>query len=258
MTMLFDEHPIVVSPALASCIGLNEAIVIQQIHYWSQKSKHLIDGHTWIYNSVRSWREQFPFWSEATIKRTLDRLEDMGLIVSGRHNKHKRDQTKWYRINYQSIADLSQSRFGQNDQMEQVKMTKSTRSKCANAVGQNDQTITRDYTETTTDTVNTLAADAPRVPYQEFVSLYHECLPELPRVQLLTEKRKKAIKARWNTSEKTKSLDWWREYFLVCKSNPFLMGDNSRGWRADFDFLMTESKFARIVEGSYNYGVATG
>ena len=32
--ILFDEQPIVVSRELAKLIGLNEAIVLQQVHYW--------------------------------------------------------------------------------------------------------------------------------------------------------------------------------------------------------------------------------
>jgi len=32
--ILFDEQPIVIDKVLARKIGLNEAIVIQQVHYW--------------------------------------------------------------------------------------------------------------------------------------------------------------------------------------------------------------------------------
>ncbi len=32
--LLLDEHPLLVMPKLATLIGLNEAIVLQQVHYW--------------------------------------------------------------------------------------------------------------------------------------------------------------------------------------------------------------------------------
>ena len=32
--LLIDDYPILVLPKLATEIGLNEAIVLQQIHYW--------------------------------------------------------------------------------------------------------------------------------------------------------------------------------------------------------------------------------
>ncbi|HDE3362621.1 TPA: DnaD domain protein, partial [Staphylococcus aureus] len=38
--LLIDDYPIQVLPKLAELIGLNEAIVLQQIHYWLNNSKH--------------------------------------------------------------------------------------------------------------------------------------------------------------------------------------------------------------------------
>ena len=35
--LLINEHPLQVLPSLATKIGLNEAIVLQQIHYWKKK-----------------------------------------------------------------------------------------------------------------------------------------------------------------------------------------------------------------------------
>jgi len=92
-----------------------------------------------------------------------------------------------------------------------------------------------------------------RVPYQEIVDLYHEILPELPRVVKISETRKKHLKARWLESEKTQSLEWWRDYFEIIKERPFLMGENDRNWQADFDFLITESKFLAILGGKYKW-----
>ncbi|MFO7970170.1 MAG: replication protein [Desulfobacterales bacterium] len=90
-----------------------------------------------------------------------------------------------------------------------------------------------------------------KTPYQEIVNLYHEILPELPRVVKLTDKRKSQIKARWFESEKTQTLDWWKGYFEMIRERPFLMGNNERGWKADIEFLTTQSKFIGILEGKY-------
>jgi hypothetical protein len=89
------------------------------------------------------------------------------------------------------------------------------------------------------------------IPYQKIIDLYHEILPELPQVSKLTEKRKVQIKARWMESEKTQSLEWWKEFFETVKDRPFLLGKNDRGWTADIDFLTTQSKFIKIIEGKY-------
>lgn len=99
--------------------------------------------------------------------------------------------------------------------------------------------------------ITTKAPPVEKVPFQEIVSAYHEILPTLPAMKLQTANRKKVLAARWKTSDKTKSIEWWREFFTVVSNTPFLMGKNDRGWKADFDFLITESKFAGILEGKY-------
>ncbi len=90
-------------------------------------------------------------------------------------------------------------------------------------------------------------------PYQAIIDLYHEALPELPAVKALNAKRKQAIKARWNSEDKTKNLDYWKGYFQHVRRSNFLMG--STGWMANIDFLFTESKYIKIIEGGYEEGV---
>ncbi|COX24474.1 TPA: DnaD domain protein [Staphylococcus aureus] len=137
--LLIDDYPIQVLPKLAEAIGLNEAIVLQQIHYWLNNSKHKYDGKTWIFNSYPEWQKQFPFWSLITIKRTIYSLEKQNLLLIGNYNKAKFDKTKWYSINYQTIEGMIRPSY-QND-------TTSV-SKRDDGVYQNDTTNTIDYTET--------------------------------------------------------------------------------------------------------------
>jgi len=106
--LLINEAPLMIVPSLAKEIGLNEAVVLQQIHYWLEKSKHLIKGKKWVYNTYEDWQEQFPFWSISTIKRVFHSLEKLGLVVSDNWNDLKMDKTKWYTINYQELAEIEQ------------------------------------------------------------------------------------------------------------------------------------------------------
>ncbi len=115
--LLFNEPPLVISPSLARVVGLNGAIVLQQIHYWLQKSGHMRNGVRWIYNTYKDWQEQFPFWSEKTIKRVIKGLKETGLIEIGNFNKLKIDKTNWYTINYEKVEEktMAVSRpLGQN------------------------------------------------------------------------------------------------------------------------------------------------
>lgn len=127
--LLFDEKPLVISPALAKSIGLNEAIVLQQVHYWLENNKknnrNFIDGKYWTYNSISDWhKEFFAFWSEDTVKRTFINLEKKGILIIANYNKDKRDRTKWYSINYEILGDLQ----------------KCNSAKCTNGLGQNAPT----------------------------------------------------------------------------------------------------------------------
>jgi len=128
--LLLDERPLLVMPKLASLIGLPESIFLQQLHYWTEHSSNIIDGNKWVYNSVKEWRKQFPFWSERTLRRIIKGLEDEKLIIVGNFNKLAIDQTKWYRINYENLYLLDTKTpnlpngkaHGQIDHMERPKV----------------------------------------------------------------------------------------------------------------------------------------
>ncbi len=98
-------------PTLATLIGLNEAIVLQQVHYWlktkENDQQNYIDGHYWVYNTYKQWQKQFPFWHLNTIQRTFTSLEKKGLLISANYNKAGFDKTKWYTINYPALNNKS-------------------------------------------------------------------------------------------------------------------------------------------------------
>lgn len=105
-TWLFDEHPLVIDVKLAQVIGLNQAIVLQQLNYWlHSRSAKKINGKVWVYNRIKDWNEQFPFWSKNTVQRTLDSLEKDHLVITGNFNKYKFDRTKWYSINQAELVN---------------------------------------------------------------------------------------------------------------------------------------------------------
>lgn len=106
--VLYDRYPLIINPTLAEMVGLNEAVVLQQIHYWTEKNRqddrNLQDGFYWTYNSIDAWhQEQFRFWGLNTLKRTFSSLESKELLIVGNYNKDPRDRTKWYRINHEKL-----------------------------------------------------------------------------------------------------------------------------------------------------------
>lgn len=103
--LLIDEEPLQVLPSLAKAIGLNDAIFLQQIHYWLRRSKHEHDGCKWIYNTYEQWQEQFPFWSLDTMQRIAKRLLEADLIRVERLSKGWSNQN-WYTINYEAVENM--------------------------------------------------------------------------------------------------------------------------------------------------------
>lgn len=101
---LFNEPPMLIPRSVAVAVGLNEAIVLQQFHYWLGKVRNVRDGKRWVYNSYPKWRKQFPFWSERTVERIITKLEKDELLISAIFNRDGRDRTKWYTIDYDKLV----------------------------------------------------------------------------------------------------------------------------------------------------------
>ena len=108
------------------------------------------------------------------------------------------------------------------------------------------------------------AAPPPRnpCPTDRIIALYHEHLPMLSRVEVINDARRRSISARWKEvvsdpdirkaqDPREAALEFFAWFFGHVATSPFLTG-KSKDWRADIDFLMTPTKFARVVEGSYH------
>ncbi|PHM45903.1 replication protein [Xenorhabdus mauleonii] len=165
-SLLLKSRPLVVNPELAVRLGLNEAIVLQQLQYWLTETESGIDanGRRWIYNTIEKWQEQFPFFSESTIKRAFANLKKMNVLRIEQINKSNHDRTNYYSINYEhallndevkmtpSNDSKSHRRTGQNDLIDKRKMKRSNGSDCAALNGSNWPDLTENTTEITTET----------------------------------------------------------------------------------------------------------
>lgn len=110
-------------PQLAAFLeNTDQALLIQQIHYWLQNEKVgyvLRDGRRWIYNGYSDWIEQlFPWKSISSISRMVTDLENRGWVITKRFYQCKREigfvdrpptafhednQRKWYCLDYDQI-----------------------------------------------------------------------------------------------------------------------------------------------------------
>jgi len=106
--LLIQEPPLQVLPSLAIKIGLNEAIVLQQLHYLLREPRfgRRIAEHQWIFNTVEQWiASYFPFWSVRTMKTIFTNLAKMKLILTCQP-EGRVSRRKYYRIDLEKLEQI--------------------------------------------------------------------------------------------------------------------------------------------------------
>lgn len=98
--LLIQEPPLQVLPSLAEEIGLERALILQQLYYLllDKNNGREVKGRKWIYNTYEEWQKTyFRFWSAITIKRYFIDMERKGYIVSCQP-EGKMNRRKYYRL----------------------------------------------------------------------------------------------------------------------------------------------------------------
>lgn len=88
------------NPEVAADVGIEAAILYQNIQYWCEKNRlneqNFFDGQYWTYNTIKAFCDMFPYMTKGVIYRNLEKLEKAGYIATGNYNKSAYDRTKWY------------------------------------------------------------------------------------------------------------------------------------------------------------------
>lgn len=87
-----------------------------------------------------------------------------------------------------------------------------------------------------------------RIDYQQVADMFNETCVSFPKIQSLSEARKKAIKARLNAY----SIEDFKTCFEKAESSDFLKGSNDRNWTATFDWLIKDANMAKVLDGNYD------
>ena len=91
-------------------------------------------------------------------------------------------------------------------------------------------------------------AENKKEVFNNFLNIYNEECTNLPKCLKITEKRKVAI----NKCLKEKiDEEVFREICIKANQSNFLIGENDRNWKADFDFVTRSDKVMQILEGKY-------
>lgn len=86
-----------------------------------------------------------------------------------------------------------------------------------------------------------------RINYQQIADMYNNTCVSFPRLNKLSDARKKAIKARLNQY----NIEDFQRMFNMAESSSFLKGKNDRNWSANFDWMIKDANMAKILDGNY-------
>ena len=104
--------------------------------------------------------------------------------------------------------------------------------------------------------INSFSNEKPSIlpPSEEQVfatirELFNSVCGSYPRLVKMSEKRKKAIRARLRTGY---TVEDFKLLFEKAEASDFLKGKNNRDWSASFDWLICDSNMAKVLEGKYD------
>ena len=267
--LLFDEAPLVVDTVLATKIGVDAALVLQQVHYWVEinrkKNSNFHDGAYWTYNTIKDWNKCFPFYGERTIQRIFKKLKDLGILKVGNFNKAKFDKTSWYSIDYDKLNEIVEgsktcNASRQNGVIEDTKSVNDN-DKMAEPI---PEISTEIITETSTEISNNTkiqseivcdtdvsqsqqGADIQRIIDEWNANKY---LPKVQRLVSSTERYKML-----NCRIKQYGFEAVLQAVHNISQSDFLQGlkagSNGKVFHLTFDWFVRPNNFPKVLEGNY-------
>ena len=103
--------------------------------------------------------------------------------------------------------------------------------------------------ESNTNSADSISSNKNSVDYKAIQDLYNSICISFPKCTVLSEKRKKAIRARINSGYK---IEDFKTLFEKAESSDFLKGQNGRNWNATFDWLIKDDNMAKVLDGNYD------
>ena len=228
--------------------GVNAAILLENLGYWIKQNEanqtNFYDGYYWTYNSRKAYREIFPYMSERQINTAFQKLIDYGLVITGNYNKSSYDRTLWYALTQKGKCILH------FDIMDDDKIS--------NGDSQNVRPIPDINTDINsfinTDIYASDSDDSKKnqkhisVDCEKISSLFNDICKSYPKVQKMSEARKKTIKARFNEGY---TMEDFKTLFENAEKSSFLKGQANSEWSANFDWLIKGSNIAKVIDGNY-------
>ena len=274
LNLISNNNFITLNKDLIKAIGLEEAILLGELaseyDYWNRKGE-LDEG--FFYSTIENIEKNTTL-SVHKQRKALNNLKEKGLIeikVKGIPAK------RYIKILEKQVYEILSIQFVKNSQTSLSNFEHPVSEKLSGNKNINNKNIKKEYIDNntkmslTSDEIpltseemsletdnlssNNSLAIASLTPtenkkevFNNFLNIYNEECTNLPKCLKITEKRKVAI----NKCLKEKiDEEVFREICIKANQSDFLIGENDRNWKADFDFVTRSDKAMQILEGKY-------
>lgn len=254
--------------------GVIAEVFFEQIFYWQDKS----DSEFGVYKTQEELEiETGLSRKEQETARKL--LREKGVLIE----THKRlEHRMYYKIDCEKLDELlatlandtnEHSRMPESDIRECDKVTfvntldYNTRLQINNPLPLNGESAGAEHTEAegadkphTGKKQNSIEVNYSTVAetYNDLVKELNSNLPLIANPSQLSDKRKKAIKKLAQVFIKRFEIDTdiesaLGEYFkdFLQSATKFYFGENNRGWKADFEYILRETTLDKVLEGNW-------
>lgn len=256
LNLISNNNFITLNKNLIKAIGLEEAIILGELaseyDYWSSQ-KALEDGY--FYSTIENI-EKHTTLSVHKQRKALNSLKEKGIIdikVKGIPAK------RYIKIIEKQVYELLSIQFVKNSQTSLLKIHKQVSenlsgNKNINNKNINNKNIEKEYIDNNISSKDSLVIASPttienkKEVFNNFLNIYNQECTNLPKCLKITEKRKVAI----NKCLKEKiDEEVFKQICIKANQSNFLIGENDRNWKADFDFVTRTDKAMQILEGKY-------
>ena len=249
--------PIAYYPKLAKPLGgVSSAILFSQLFYWQDKATSDLGVY-----KTRDELEAETGLSHNEQRTAVKKLCEKGvLIVTEKRLEHK----TFYKIDNEKVnqvlSDFASSMITSSRDIKSIPpeldiVDVGTTTKSSSL----DQEITTKNTTEITTNNNTSSCDDKSnsgktdvIDFDLVIDAYNDAVEDkLPKVVKMTPARKNAVKKllkEFNEPTFQNLANYF--YDFVEKANRFYFGENDRGWRADFDYIVKTTTYLKFIEGS--------
>lgn len=178
-------------------------------------------------------------FEENTVKLALEALERLGMVVTSNGCFTIAGWSEHQNIDgMEKIRE--QNRLRKQRQREKQKLL-------PDASRDSPVTVTQSHA-TEEDIEKEEEIEREKIDYKGIVNTFNSVCVSFPSVKVISDARKKAIKARL----KNYSIEDFGTLFEKAEASSFLKGKNSSNWSATFDWLIKDANMAKVLDGNYD------